>query len=518
VSNNNTSVRTYGGWRKPVSPGLMGMGLAPSLLLFAGLPTTLFLGVRAGWTAAAVLFLVLVLVGSPMVFKNRAGRTGWQILGSRFAWTFGKWGGSNVYRSGLAGSVVRGEHRLPGLLASTQAVDIASAMGERAAMLHIKRRSHFSVCIALEPEGVQLVDRATVDTRVDEWARFLTNLGYEPGLVGATAVFDISPDPGTRLGAEVARITRDDAPEFAKAMMAEAAATYPVGGAQTHAHVALTYSGQAKVSSEGEGLLGRRRSVDEATVSREPGEMAVEIGRRLGELRAELRASGARWTRLMTVDDAAEFVRGAYDPESAEKIAVLRAGGGEPDVAWSDAGPTAAVESWSSYRHDSGLSVVWEMVDVPKSAVTADVLKALLAPHPDVARKRVALTYRPLDPAESATVVDRSLRTAISRTGRRRGLAYAADTQDLAQAKRMASEEAAGAGVTRLSMIVTATVQDPAKLPAAVRAVEQTALGSRIRLRRMYAGQAAGFAAGLGMGVVLPAWGNPALAWLRTNS
>jgi hypothetical protein len=115
-------------------------------------------------------------------------------------------------------------------------------------------------------------------------------------------------------------------------------------------------------------------------------------------------------------------------------------------------------------------------------------------------------------------VVDRSLRTAISRTGRRRGLAYAADTQDLAQAKRMASEEAAGAGVTRLSMIVTATVADPAKLPAAVRAVEQTALGSRIRLRRMYAGQAAGFAAGLGMGVVLPAWGNPALAWLRTNS
>jgi len=40
-------------------------------------------------------------------------------------------------------------------------------MGERAAMLHIKRRSHFSVCIALEPEGVQLVDRATVDTRVE---------------------------------------------------------------------------------------------------------------------------------------------------------------------------------------------------------------------------------------------------------------------------------------------------------------------------------------------------------------
>jgi len=67
-------------------------------------------------------------------------------------------------------------------------------------------------------------------------------------------------------------------------------------------------------------------------------------------------------------------------------------------------------------------------------------------------------------------------------------------------------------------MIVTATVLERSQLPAAVRSIEQAASGSRIGLRRMYAAQAAGFAAGLGVGIVLPAWGNVALTWLRDNS
>ena len=57
--------------------------------------------------------------------------------------------------------------------------------------------------------------------------------------------------------------------------------------------------------------------------------------------------------------------------------------------------------------------------------------------------------------------------------------------------------------MSRFSLLVTATVLDPADLPAAADVVEESAGASRLSLRRCYAAQSASFAAALGIGIVL---------------
>ena len=53
-------------------------------------------------------------------------------------------------------------------------------------------------------------------------------------------------------------------------------------------------------------------------------------------------------------------------------------------------------------------------------------------------------------------------------------------------------------------MLVTATVDDPAHLPAAAEVIDQLGPACQLRLRRCYFSQAAAFTAALGVGVVLP--------------
>jgi len=86
----------------------------------------------------------------------------------------------------------------------------------------------------------------------------------------------------------------------------------------------------------------------------------------------------------------------------------------------------------------------------------------------------------------------------------RKGEVKAGESLALASARQSASEQAAGAGLTRFSMLVTATVDDPAKLPQAAEVIDQLGPACQLRLRRCYFGQAAAFTAALGVGVVLP--------------
>ena len=143
------------------------------------------------------------------------------------------------------------------------------------------------------------------------------------------------------------------------------------------------------------------------------------------------------------------------------------------------------------------------MTSAPAGDVPATVLAPLLDPTPGLARKRVTLIYRHHDAAEAARIADADLRTAASRAGERRGQVRAGHAAALDQARTAADEQAAGAGLTRLSLLVTATVTDAGRAgrPRAPWS-SSWAHESRLVLRPCYGSQSAAFTAALGLGVL----------------
>jgi hypothetical protein len=211
------------------------------------------------------------------------------------------------------------------------------------------------------------------------------------------------------------------------------------------------------------------------------------------------------------------IVRTAFDPVmrgDVDRMLHLHAG---LDLAqwldWDTAGPLTAEEHFDRYVHDSGVSVSWAWHEAPRQQVHADVLARLLAPGPYP--KRVTLLYRPLPAGEAARTVEREVNAAAFRAAYHRAQRRdesARDSTDRQRAQRAAWEEATGAGVGFLSLLVTVTVTDAADLARAVADVEARADIAKIRLRRLRAAQSAGFATTLPCGLFPPAL---ARAWPR---
>jgi hypothetical protein len=294
-------------------------------------------------------------------------------------------------------------------------------------------------------------------------------------------------DFAPRLRQEVYGHLAPDAHPLALAVMREAGEAAPAGSASITCRIALTWSMANRVEG------AKRHSLDE---------MALDIGQRIPSLAAGLAATGAGPARVMTVAEVAAALRVAYDPSVAKLIEDV--GAQAAGIEWEDAGPAGAEEAWDHYRHDGATSVSWVMTEAPRGQVFSNVLANLLAPHPDIARKRVALVYRPYDTAAAVRVVESDRRdAAFAASGRRVGRAR--DLISVEAANRSAEEEAVGAGVVRFAMFVTATVIDDQDLALAASVVDSLGTSARIRLRRAVGAQAATFAASLPLGLVTSA-------------
>ena len=514
--------RTYGNWRKPTSPGLPRLGMLGTAAALGSLVLIMVVQIIAGLIAAAVCLILVCLGLAPLVWRNRADRNGWQVLAAKLCWRLGRRRRQHLYSSSLTGPVSFGAAQLPGLLASSRLLSAITAHGEQFALIHLPATKHFAVVIRVDPEGSQLVDVETVDEWVACWGGWLAKLGHEANLEACSVTVETAPDPGSRIAAEVEAMLTDDAPALSRAMLTETAVSYPHGSAAVTAYVTLTFSARRVAHTEAEGVMGtgggKGSQTKRAPSVRSAEEMAAQIGRRLPLLLHQLRSVGAGTGAAMTAAEVAETVRVAYDPAAAALLDRARAQQARepaphaspehrspaPLVTWEDAGPIAQVESWDHLRHDSGASITWQMVDVPHGAVQSRILEQLLEADEHLARKRVTLIYRPHDPASAARVADADVRTAVGRASLRKGEIRAGESLALASARQSASEQASGAGLVRFSMLVTATVDDPAKLAQAAEVIDQLGPACQLRLRRCYFGQAAAFTAALGVGVVLP--------------
>ncbi len=485
-----TSERTYGGWRRPASPGIGPLKLWPSVGLMVGLVLTMLVSMAAGLWAALAFAGVVLAAAAPAVVPYR-GRTLYAEAARSVRWRRHVRASGHLYRAGLAGATATGTRALPGLLATVDTWAAVDATGRRFALVEIAAARQWAVVLRVVAQGGALVDTATSDVWVAGWGDYLALLGQEGGVVQAAAVVETVPDAGARLRAHVGSSVRPDAPAFARAVAHAAAAELPVGVADTVGYVALTFSER--------GLGIERRSAEQATAA-----AAEEIGRRLPGLSVALRDAGASAGVPLTVEQLARRVREAYDPQTAAEFAELEAEGLGMHVEWADAGPSAHDEFWDTYTHDSAVSRTYEALRVPAGVVRDTVLTRLTAPIQAAPRKRVTLLYRPVDAGATAETVDRDLKAAINRTGRRKGLVHAHDSADLRAARQATEEEAAGAGVASFAVLVTVTVSDDAEFDRACTAVERAARGARFRLSPVRGAQAAAFAGALGIGLSLP--------------
>ena len=478
--------RTYGNWRRPRPPGLWQLGLISSVLFIVSLIAAIVVIALVGLLPGLVLLAVMLPVFVVTLRPDPHGQTAMQRLGMRLGWRRARRARSHLYRSGPLGRVPYGTFQLPGLLAASQLSEARDSYDRPFAVLCHPWTQHLTVVLETEPDGAALVDQPQVDQWVAHYGQWIATLSQEPGLVACQVSVETAPDPGTRLRHAIQGRQDPNAPALARETLQEIVRAYPAGAADLKARVALTFTMIA---------AGGRRSATE---------LAYDLATRLGGITQRLHATGAGVAMPVDAQRLCEIVHAAYNPHAAELLEEARASGGPAEISWEDVGPSAADARADSYWHDGAVSVTWSMSQAPRGEVRENVLARLIAPHGDIARKRVTLLYRVINPGEAARIVERDLHNAEFRVNSAaRPTARAVVEQQAARAT--AQEEARGAALVNFGMLVTATVLDEEQLQLATAALANLAPTARVGLRPVWGSQDSAFAAALPVGVFLPA-------------
>lgn len=485
--------RTYGHWTRPALKGVVGLSLGVTLALFLAALAVIVAVVIGGWKAALTVVALTAVALLPLLRNPRTGRSFYRRWQMAIASRLGGRRGGSVLVQGPAGLVPDGRCRLPGLLAASELYEAQDAYGTPFGLIRVPATGTYSVVIEASATGTQAVDQWVVDQQVARWGSWLASLGQEyTDVIGAQVTIETAPDSGVRLRRAIDARRSPAAPPFAAAVMDQVKDYYPAGQAETSCLISVSFSS----SHRGGGGKETRVPLDD---------MATRISNVLPSLVAGLRQTGAGNAPVpMSAQDLIDYTRIAYDPTVAQLVEEARATPEGTGLEWNEVGPTF-LDDRNPHQlvHDRAHSVSWQMLEAPRGIVQAGVLQTLLAPHPEITRKRVTLLYRPLSVEQSVAVAEAEVMNAEFEVNNAKRV-RARQRVRLRNAQQMAAEEASGAGLVRFGVIVTASVTDAAQLPRARETVKNLSLSARLRLREATHTQASTFAAGLPLGLVLP--------------
>lgn len=478
----------YSSLRKPKLPGFSFLTTFQVIFLSVAVFASLMVMMLWDIIPAVILTVLWLIAFTPWVLGSLLGANPYALVSDRLAFARTKATGETQLVQGLVGITPDGRTRLPGLLAASELFECRDAFGMPFGMIVTSNPRTATVVIECAPPGVSGVDMATVDDAAAQWGDWLAALSREPELLGAQVVIESAPDTGNRLRAAAMAGVREDSPELSRAVLEEVVDAAPTAAAQITSRVALTFSGRAE---------GKKKAAT-------PEAMAEDIGTRLPALVDALRATGAGSAcRPMSSQDITDAVRTAFDPAAASDVERLRAEGQGTGLDWEDAGPVHQEVHYDRLVHDGATSVSWTMSKAPRGTFTTLSLARLLAPAPKVARKRVALLYRPQTLAMSAMLADTRLRQASFEARQSTKVRSLRREQEMKAAELNAEAEAAGAPFVKVGLAVTATVLDPAELRTAKRTVQDLGAAARITLRPAAGVQDSMFTATLPLGLVL---------------
>nr|CTQ90333.1 narrowly conserved hypothetical protein [Kibdelosporangium sp. MJ126-NF4] len=473
---------TYGNWRRPRRAGFGPFGLVGTFGLFGGIVLVLLMSLFS-LVAALVTAVPLIVVLGPMVLRTQDGRNMYQLVTVRVGWLRRKAKGKHLYVAGPLSRRPGGRFSPPGLLSQVKMHEGRDAYDRPFGVLFHPSRRLYTIVLGCEPDGGSLIDPDQVDMWVASWGEWLARLAHEPGLRGAAVIVETAPDTGTRLANEVLPRIHENAPPVARAVMEEVVDAYPSASSEMHTYISLSYG----ISHNG------KPNHDD---------MITDLAIRIPGLLAGLAGAGGGAATPLSAERIAEVVRVAYDPAVAGEVLNVRSLYGSTGLEWNDAGPTAAVETVKSYQHDSGVSRTWLLTLAPRGTVRANVLGSLLEASSNTRRKRVALVYRPIDPATSAKIVEADRRAAQFMASSGKGMMQARAASEIQATEQTAAEEAAGAGLVEFSLMVTVTVDSADELPDANVSVRNLAATARLSFRPADRMQAAAFTATLPVGIL----------------
>lgn len=480
----NTGPLTYGGptLDRPPQFGLTRqLGPVGTALVFGGMALVALL-IRVSLFAAIVVVAVDGLALAVLSIRDTHHRNGLTRIATRAGWWRTRHRRAHVYRAGPYGQIPHGHCQLPGVAAQTTLTEWRDSYDRPFALVTVPSTDDHTVVLTTDPDGAALVDQEAIDVKVARYSLLLGRLGSLPKLVGASVIVETAPDSGTRLRREVETNADADASPIAQAMLSEIVQTYQIQSYTVRDCVTMTFSGA--------GPEGRRS----------PDRVGRDLATRLPGLVGALNGTGAGAVRPATAADVAETVHTAYDPAAARAFDAARAMGEPLVVPWEDVGPSATQAGWEAYRHDAGMSVTYEVTGMPPGPFRETLLVDLLAPHPDIDRKRVAVLYRPLSPAAATRAVDAAVNNAERRAKRPRSTGT--DKKVKRAADQVAAEVADGAGLLNFSILITVTVTDPSRLVQARAAVEASCAAARLTVRPVYGSQDSAFAFALPLGLV----------------
>ncbi|MFA1551747.1 SCO6880 family protein [Actinomadura chokoriensis] len=479
-------VRTYGGWRRRHGIGLLGLDTTST---FVALGAAMLLVLVAA-TAAHLLFYLLppALLGGGFGLIRVEGIPVARLVLARVRWRWGVLRGHNRYRAGVVIDHPRA-FQLPGVLAPLTLLSAEDGYGGRYGIVWDRRTGLLTATLRVVPTSTWLADRSDADAWVAGWGGWLATLGHMPAIRWVSVTVDTAPEPGSTLADAVHRAIVPAAPAPARTIMSALVRAAPAAAADVDTRVSITFDPKASAASP--------KNLYEAV---------AELGRTLDGLASRLGGCGVSVLGRATAAEIAGTVRTAFDPDARGEVNRLLAGPGSHDVLnWCDAGPVAATEHTGHYEHDGGHSVSWAWHEPPRQNVRSDVLARLVAPGPFA--KRVTLQYRALPATAASRVLQQEVNAAAFRAQFRRRTGRdetARDSWDSARARQAAAEEAMGAGVCLVALYATVTATDPDQLRRAVAHVETAADSAKIRLRRLWGSQAAGFATTLPCGICPP--------------
>ncbi len=469
-----TDARMYGGWRERKGFGVAGMDGRRTAVAMGGLVLALLLGMVS---SSALMVAVPVLAATAAIALGSVrGEPVLDLAMRHFAWRRARRAGWTSHRAGQ-GRPDGAAWTLPGPLAGTVLLTAADEAGRQWGCVWDRRSGRLTATVLVAATTPWLADPQQTDAWISSWHTWLAKLGFAPMVRHIAVTVETAPADPAVLAAAVRPRIDPAAPRVARDLVEELAELAAADSVRVATRVSVT-------------IDPARSVVPLPTIE----EQVAEFSRLLAGLQTTLGRSGVSVLRRATDADIIGWVRSAFDPAAGSTAPA--------GAVWADARPVAAEERWDSYRADSGTSVSWGWDEAPRQAVPADVLARLLAPGRFP--RRVTLLITPTPAAEAAHELEMQAQAAVFRSQVRRKSGRdetARDAADRQLALQAAEEEARGAGLVDVQVYVTATATDPSQLLAAAADTEHRAEESRTRLRRLYGGQAVGFAAGLSCGV-----------------